>query len=121
MKKRRHAAILVQIFLLLACSPPNPFAGTWTEKIYYKGELDSSSVIVFKKDMTFTLSGYTSGGITSGPYSFTDKILEINETHLDGEPEEGYHSKTPYTFRDSDYFEIRYFEDAYAVFERVKD
>ena len=125
MKKRRYAVILVQICLLLACSPPNPFAGKWTLKMYSEGIGDrwgTGGVMVFKKDMTFASSGNEGGGISSGTYSFADGILEINFTHIGGEPEEENHSgiPMPYTFRDEDYFEIR--DDGVSlVFERVKD
>ena len=124
MKKRRYAVILVQICLLLACSPPNPFAGKWTLKVYLEGIGDlgwAGGVMVFKKDMTFAISVNESGGITSGTYSFADGILEINATHIDGEPEEDNDWGAPYTFRDEDYFEIRIDDDDYMVFERVKD
>ena len=116
--------LLIGIFLIVmlaACANKyNPFVGTWIYESYLDGELDSTYEIVFKKNMTFTFSGYKSGGLTSGPYSFDDEILEIHETEMDGKPEEGYHSKTPYTFRDEDYFQLRFGEGMYVVCDRKR-
>ncbi len=116
--------LLIGIFpfvtLATCADQDNPFVGTWIYESYLDGELDSTYEIVFKKNMTFTFSGYKSGGITFGPYSFDDEILEIHETEMDGKLEEGYHSKTPYTFRDEDYFQLRFGEGMYVVCERKK-
>ena len=122
--KRVVFLLLISVFLIIipaACEDKdNPFVGTWIYEAYIDGELDATYEIVFKKNMTFAFSGYKSGGITSGPYSFDDEILEIHETEMDGKPEEGYHSKPPYIFRDEDYFQLRYGEGMYVVCERKK-
>ncbi len=121
---KKMKLLLIGIFLIVilaACADQdNAFVGTWTYKSYIDSKLDSTYEIVFKKNMTFAVSVYRSGGITSGPYSFDDEILEIHETEMDGKPEEGYHSKTPYTFQDEDYFQLRFGEGMYVVCERKK-